>query len=59
MSHPPPLLSASFVLELALEIARAGESCHHGRGWLGGGDSTGQPLTEEGLVEIPQPSTAG
>ena len=49
---PTPLL----VLELAEQIARAGEGCHHGRGGFRGGDGLGQPLAEEGLVEVPQPS---
>ena len=57
----------SLVLEVAEQIARAeqlwwqdlavgGKSLDQGMGWFGGRDGVGQPLAQEGLVEVPLPA---
>ena len=57
----------SLVLEVAEQIARAeqlwwqdlavgGKSLDQGMGWFGGRDGVGQPLAQEGLVEVSLPA---
>ena len=66
-STPWLFLCAPFVLEVAEQAARAeqlwwqvlvvgGKSLDQGRGWVSGRDGVGQPLAQEGLVEVAQPA---